>query len=98
VDRVLAARLRGWDLQYRVQWLHYDTDHEWYNASNFRNSPLKLLEFHRDDSGAPGPPVGLTYWERRWVEGSDANDFSDDNRPIKATSRRCKCMNNTLQV
>jgi len=83
VERILAVRLRRGNLQYRVRWLGYEADPEWYNASNFKNSPHKLREFHEANPTKPGPPRRLSHWERCYDEDRDADDFSDDDKPGK---------------
>ena len=46
VEEVLAVRkLRGC-LLYRVKWLGYDEDLEWYPASDLKTAPHKLQDFH----------------------------------------------------
>ncbi|KAK7177780.1 hypothetical protein PSPO01_16172 [Paraphaeosphaeria sporulosa] len=84
VERILAVCLRRGNLKYQVQWVGYEADPEWYNASNFKNSPLKLRGFHEANPAAPGPPRRLGHWERCCEEDRDADDFSDDNEPIKS--------------
>jgi hypothetical protein len=83
VKRIRANRLHLGNLQYQVQWVGYKTDPEWYNASNFKNSPLKLREFHEANPTVPGPPRRLSRWERCYEEDRDAEDFSDDDKPLK---------------
>jgi hypothetical protein len=83
VEQILAVRLRRGNMKYRAQWVGYEADPEWYNASNFKHSPLKLREFHKAYPAAPGPPRRLDYWERCCEEDREAEDFSDDDRPFK---------------
>ncbi|KAF1935982.1 hypothetical protein EJ02DRAFT_482752 [Clathrospora elynae] len=45
VQNILDDHVNRKKLQYRVQWLGYDNDLEWYDVVNFKNSPLKLGEF-----------------------------------------------------
>ncbi|ELR08855.1 hypothetical protein GMDG_08665 [Pseudogymnoascus destructans 20631-21] len=59
VEKILAVRLHWKQLQYRVSWVGYDPDPEWYPASNFMNSPQKLREFHTEYPDLPGPPQEL---------------------------------------
>ena len=87
VERILAVRLRHGNLQYRVLWAAYEVDSNWYNASNFKNSPRKLREFHKADPTKPGPPARLSYWEQCWEEDEDADDFPDDDQPERAARR-----------
>ncbi|PVH90157.1 hypothetical protein DM02DRAFT_665451 [Periconia macrospinosa] len=39
VDKILEARIYYRKLQYRVKWVGYADDLDWYNAANFKNSP-----------------------------------------------------------
>jgi hypothetical protein len=52
-----------------------------YPASDFKNSPGKLREFHNAEPASPGPPVRLEEWEKRWTEDQTAEDHADDNKP-----------------
>jgi hypothetical protein len=45
VDKILKALLHCRKLQYRVQWLEYEEDPKWYDASNFKSSPHRLQNF-----------------------------------------------------
>jgi hypothetical protein len=88
VERILAVRVRRGSLKYQVQWVGYEADPEWYNAFNFKNSPLKLREFHEANPTVPGPPRRLEYWERCCGEDRDADDFPDDNKPLRTAPKR----------
>ena len=46
VQEVLVSRLICKQLQYRVKWVGYDEDPEWYPASNINNAPHKLCDYH----------------------------------------------------
>ncbi|PGG94950.1 hypothetical protein AJ79_10347 [Helicocarpus griseus UAMH5409] len=61
VNCILASQVHYGKLKYRVDWLGYDDDPEWYPASNFKNSPAKLHEFHECHPEASGPLVNLAY-------------------------------------
>jgi hypothetical protein len=88
VDQILAARLCYGNLKYRVQWAGYKAaDLKWYNASNFKNSPRKLREFHEAKPTKPGPPARLSHWEQCWEEDRDADDFQDDDQPERTMRR-----------
>jgi hypothetical protein len=89
VERILAVRLLEGELEYQVHWVGYKADPAWYSASNFKNSPLKLREFHKANPTVPGPPRRLEYWEQCWQEDKDADDFPDDDKPIKTATKRC---------
>lgn len=66
-------------LQYRVKWVGYKHDLTWYDASNFKNSPHKLDEFHNVNPTYPGPPKRLRVWLQCW---EDTADHADDNKPL----------------
>lgn len=88
VEQVLAVRLHYGTLQYRVLWVGYKAaDSNWYKASNFKNSPRKLREFHEAKPTKPGPPARLSHWEQCWEEDRDADDFQDDDQPERTTRR-----------
>jgi transposase InsO family protein len=57
VEQILDSRLygRAKKLQYRVNWVGYPPDTQWYPAANFENSPDKLQAFHTAYPGKPGP-------------------------------------------
>lgn len=88
VDQILAVRLHHGNLQYRVQWAGYEADSTWHNASNFKNSPRKLREFHEANPTKPGPPARLGHWEQCWEEDRDAAVFTDDDQPERTAHRR----------
>ncbi|ELR09893.1 hypothetical protein GMDG_04371 [Pseudogymnoascus destructans 20631-21] len=87
VEKILAVRLHRKQLQYRVSWVGYDPDPEWYPASNFMNSPHKLREFHKEYPDLPGPPQELVGWVTAWEAGEEQNyDHGRDNRAGKTES------------
>lgn len=89
VEQILKARIHLRKLQYHVKWLDYEDDPTWYDASNFKNSPHKLCEFHTANTTSPGPPQRLKVWLRCWEEGRDAVDHSEDDKPQRSyTGRR----------
>jgi hypothetical protein len=59
VEKVLAVRQRRGKLQYRIQWLGFDEDPDWYPASNIKNAPHKLRDFYIAHLDRPGPPKRL---------------------------------------
>ena len=87
VERILEARIYWRKLQYRVKWLGYDDDREWYDAANFKNSPHKLHEFHIANANRPGPPKRLDHWMQCWEEDRDAINHPDDNKPLRFKAR-----------
>jgi hypothetical protein len=58
VDKILSSRVHH-KLQYQAAWQSYNPDLTWYNAENFKNSPVKLQEFHEAHPASSGPPVRL---------------------------------------
>jgi Chromo (CHRromatin Organisation MOdifier) domain len=71
VERILAVRLfRKKRLQYRVKWIGYDEDSQWYPAGNFKNSPFALRDFHQYPD-QPGPPRRLD----EWIEAAGREEF-----------------------
>jgi hypothetical protein len=80
VEQILGARVCRRNLRYCVQWCGYKADRKWYPASNFKNSPYKLFDFHRANLTHPGPPK-LKIWAECFQEDRDADDHSDDNKP-----------------
>jgi hypothetical protein len=83
VDRIVAVRLRYKKLQYRVKWLgQTDEDDEWYPATNFKNAPEKIMEFHRRHPDQPGPPRRLALWAEAALNDRSEPDHPDDDRPV----------------
>jgi len=80
VEEVLAVRIRYGKLQYRVKWIGYDEDPEWYPASNLRNAPHKIRDYHTANPTKPGPPKRLQEWMRCWEEGEEADYHKDDDK------------------
>ncbi|ELR03440.1 hypothetical protein GMDG_08909, partial [Pseudogymnoascus destructans 20631-21] len=74
VEKILAVRIRRKRLQYQVSWVGYDPDPEWYPASNFKNSPYKIREFHAEYPNLPGPPQDLPGWITEWETGKPSYD------------------------
>lgn len=79
VEEILAVRKRRGRLQYRVKWLGYDDDPEWYPASNLKNAPHKVRDYHIANPEKPGPPRRLQEWIRQW-ENEDTEDHEDDDK------------------
>ena len=67
-------------LQYRVKWIGYDEDLTWYPASNFRNAPQKLIDFHDNYPDRPGPPMRLSQWTKAALEDEYLDDHEDDEK------------------
>jgi hypothetical protein len=87
VQEVVASKLVGRNLKYRVHWTGHDEDLTWYPASNFKYSPHKLKEFHLSNRDRPGPPTRLDDWLRAYEAGRDDYEDLNDNTAM-ATSLR----------
>ncbi|EED18927.1 retrotransposon polyprotein, putative [Talaromyces stipitatus ATCC 10500] len=74
VDKVLDSKIRYRKLNYRVAWIGYDPDPQWYPARNFKNAPAKLREFHAAYPDKPGPPRRL----QEWLDAADRDEFLPD--------------------
>ena len=46
VEDILDARSHRGKLQYRVKWVGWDEDREWYDAAGFENSPEIVKDFY----------------------------------------------------
>lgn len=80
VEGILDSRLYCGKIQYQAKWAGYEEDLKWYNASNFKNSPHRLWDFHEANPSHPGPPKKLEDWIRCW---EIACDHPDDDEPKK---------------
>jgi len=85
VDRVLAVKLVRGKLKYRIQWVGWDEDPEWYPASTLSNSPLALQRFHNDNIDLPGPPQNLQYWLDCAKNDTRPESRRTDDRPHEVT-------------
>ena len=80
VEEVLAVRTHRGKLQYRIKWLGFDSDPDWYPASNVKYAPHKVRDFHIANPTKPGPPKRLDDWLRAWEAGEDTYSYKDDDR------------------
>ncbi|KAJ5753565.1 Retrovirus polyprotein [Penicillium nucicola] len=80
VEEILASRLHYRKLQYRIKWVGYDEDSAWYPASNSKNAPQKLIEFHDAYPDRPGPPMRLSEWTKAALEDEYLEDHENDNK------------------
>jgi hypothetical protein len=81
VEQITGVYLDRGKLWYTVHWTGWKVDQSLYPASDFKNSPGKLREFHNANYDSPGPPVRLGEWENCWAEDKTAEDHPDDNKP-----------------
>lgn len=84
VEKILAVRKRYGKLQYKVKWLGYDNDSQWYPARNFKNSPQLIREFHDHYPNLPGPPARLQNWISAALNDEFLDDHPDDDKPARA--------------
>ena len=82
VEEILAVKKDRNVLKYRVSWVGYDEDPEWYPASDFKYAPHKLRDFHLAYPDLPGPPRKLENWIKCWEEGVDDYDNLDDDKEL----------------
>jgi len=82
VDKILSSRVSGRNkqLQYKVQWKGWDPDNQWYPATNFKNAPLLLDDYHQQNPTKAGPPVRLEEWMK---ENGDKSQYVNDNVATK---------------
>ena len=81
VEQILASRLIRGKLQYRAKWVGFDNDPAWYPARNFKGSPHRIRDFHRENPARSGPPRRLAEWLRAWEADEDLPDVLDDDLP-----------------
>ena len=80
VEQVLAVRQRQGKLQYRVKWLGWDDDPEWYRASNLKHAPHKIQDYHTTNPTQLGLPKRLQEWIWQWENDEEAEEHDDDDR------------------
>ncbi len=82
VEEVLASRKRWNKLYYRVKWIGYDEDPEWYPASSIKYAPHLIQKFHDENPTQTGPPMNLEQWLQAYKEGKD--EYGDENDDLLA--------------
>jgi hypothetical protein len=87
VDYIFTSRIHHGKLQYQAIWQGHNPDPTWYDAENFKNSSVKLQEFHEANTSASGPPVRLHNWLQAAADDQDAGDHGDDNTPVSQENR-----------
>jgi hypothetical protein len=80
VEQVLQSRKRDHRLQYQVKWICIDHDPVFYNADGFKGAPHKVKAFHDQYPKASGPPINLQYWIDCYLQGTEPENRTDDNR------------------
>lgn len=75
VERILSSRIYHRRLQYQVEWRGWDSDNTWYNASNFKNAPLRLKSYHEQYPSQPGPPIRL----QEWLDASSTDEAMEEH-------------------
>jgi hypothetical protein len=88
VERILAVKLVRKRLKYKIQWVGWDEDPDWYPASTLSNSPLALQRFyekHSDNTDLPGPPRNLQYWLDCARDDIRPQPRKDDDIPSQVT-------------
>jgi len=84
VQEVLAVRKVRSRLLYRIQWIGYDEDPEWYPASNLKYSSHKLRDFHLANPDLPGPSQHLDKWLKAWEdEVEDYENLNNDKEMVQ---------------
>jgi hypothetical protein len=81
VEEILNACINCRRPQYRVGWLRYEDDLEWYDAFNFKNSPYKLCDVHATNVVLPGPQKG-------WASGYSVAREMEMRMTIQMTTSR----------
>ena len=84
VDKVIQSRIYRRKLQYRVDWLGYDKDPEWYDAEAFKHAPAALQAFHDAHPAAEGPPKNLRLWLDAAAADEEPPARDDDNAAAEA--------------
>jgi hypothetical protein len=87
IQDILAVKKDRNRLKYRVSWVGFDEDPEWYPASDFKYAPHKLRGFHLAHPELPGPPRRLNKWIKQWEDGVDEYDDLDDDSAMSTSLR-----------
>ena len=78
----MASKRRWKSLYYRVSWVGYPEDLNWYLAGQFIHAPEKLRQYHLANPEQDGPPIGLPKWLAAQQHEIDDYDPIIDNRLI----------------
>jgi hypothetical protein len=60
VEKILAIHMHRWKLQYKIKWVGYDDNPEWYDARNMKFSPYLPRDFHKKYLDRSRPPKKTT--------------------------------------
>jgi hypothetical protein len=84
VAHVKSARIHYQRLQYKVQWVGWDTDDQWYDAGNLKHAASLVQDFHNRYPHQPGPPKRLQTWLEAEEKGIALDDRPEDNLPASS--------------
>lgn len=84
LEEIIACKLFQNKLHYKVSWVGYDPDDEWYPASNFKNSPYAIRTYHEKHPHGPPPPKYLEEWTHCFEMEETHPEYSDDDSPAEA--------------
>ena len=76
---MLNSRLYYGKLQYKIQWIGFDKDDEWYPAQNLISAPHKVRDYHIEYPRKPGPPKNLAAWIKAWEDGKEYTTTEEDD-------------------
>jgi hypothetical protein len=80
IQDILVLKTERGKLLYRVSWVGYNEDLNWYPASDLKYSSYKLRDYHLANRQQPGLPKKLVDWIRAWEDGiEDYNDLDNDS-------------------
>jgi len=88
VERIISSRISRGTLEYQVEWNGWDPDETWYPASNFKNAPLRVRDYHEKNPSEAGPPLRLDQWILHSEDDSILTDHPDDNLPVGTNEGR----------
>lgn len=84
VQEVLAVRKVRSRLLYRIQWIDYDEDSEWYSASNLKYSSYQLRDFYLVNSNLSESSQHLDKWLKTWKnEVEDYENLNNDKEMVQ---------------
>jgi hypothetical protein len=72
-----------------ADWVGFDPDNRFYDASSNMNSPHKIQEYHEAYPDEPGPPARLDVWLRAY-QNEDAWEPTDEDRDHLAAKEGVK--------